>query len=786
MKFFIQLFVCLLLLKNCFAQSRNDSTLKTLAQRIIDNTIALDKEKTLLVTDRKIYSAGETVYFKAFLVDSIQNYLRTKPAKLYVDYVDEKDNVIAKLLLKNTNFQTSGQFVLPDSLPEGFYWMRAYSKSMIDSDFNNIAVLPLYVFGKVEKQENVLKNITKDSSNKTIIKLYPEGGAIISGLNSTIAVSIKDENGEPLIVDGIVENNHDSIVSAFTTNKYGLAKFSYFSKWFNKYKILLKHNSAYDSIAALPKTNFYAAQLAVTQQNSDYITARVALEDSIYSKNYTTYLIALSGDSLCFTGVGRGMYNVVMPTSKFPKGVATLYLFNDERELLSSRNVYINRDNYHLTIQADKQNYAARDKIKLNFKLTDENNQPEVASFSLSVADKNVLDTNLNFFETDTLQNLSPEDVDLIMLTQDQKTNPLYSNTILNHNDDNDSGFILSGTIVNAKSQPVSNCIITILSSRGIPIIETDTSAINGKFKFNLPPYTDSTQFIFQLSDMKGKNQNTYRIIFDADSAIHFSTPSFLKRIFLLNTSLQSIKSQLTISDSVSSFEGKHWLKPVTVKGYKQKEVNFDEHKRVSKNSQIITGDMIGDGPGMASVAIMNNAKARLLFEGPAAIANDPTVVLDGMEIPRRELIDMAPPGQNPIMYFINSIPVSTIDFIEVLVGPEAAAYGMEGGHGVILINTRAGGNILSGAGLGNFYAKGFYNEKPFEMPDYSNPQIQKLKMQDLRKTIYWNGNIVTDKNGEASVEFFSADEATTYIGIIRGITVNGDKIYQIFTINRN
>ena len=45
----------------------------------------------------------------------------------------------------------------------------------------------------------------------------------------------------------------------------------------------------------------------------------------------------------------------------------------------------------------------------------------------------------------------------------------------------------------------------------------------------------------------------------------------------------------------------------------------------------------------------------------------------------------------------------------------------MEGGHGVILINTRAGGNISSsGVSLKSFYTKGFYVDKPFEMPDYS------------------------------------------------------------------
>ena len=110
--------------------------------------------------------------------------------------------------------------------------------------------------------------------------------------------------------------------------------------WFKKYAVFIKNENNYDSITALPLTNFYAVQLAVTQQNNDYITVRVALEDSIYLKDYTTYLIALSGDSLCFTGVGRGMYNVVIPVTKFPPGVATLYLFNNNRmNLLSSRSI---------------------------------------------------------------------------------------------------------------------------------------------------------------------------------------------------------------------------------------------------------------------------------------------------------------------------------------------------------------------------------------------------------------------------------------------------------------
>ena len=796
-KYISKLIVCLLIFQNCLAQQNADSGLNNLVKKVVENIITSDKQKALLVTDRKIYTAGETVYFKALVVDSIHNYVQTSPQKLYVDWVDKRDRAINQLILNNANLQTSGRFVLPDSLPEGFYWLRAYNKKMLDEDINNIAVVPIYVLNADETSRHTSTQVSNGSLSKAVIKFYPEGGSIISGLNSTVALSVSDENGNPLIASGIIKDNHDSIAATFTTNKYGLAKFSYYPEWFNKYAVFIKNGSNYDSITDLPRTNFYAAQLAVTQQNNDYITARVALEDSIYSKNYISYLIALSGDSLCFTSVGRGMYNVVIPVAKFPAGVATLYLFSDKGNLLSNREVYINKESYHLSVQADKKNYAARDKIKLNFKLTDANNQPEVASLSLSVADKNVIDTSLSFFSTDTLKNFSQQDADLIMLIQNQKANPLYTNANENNINDDDSGFTLSGTIVNVHDEPVANCVITILSNEAIPIVETDTSDVNGKFKFNLPAYADNTRFTFQLNDMKNKNTSAYHINFDLNPEEYFKTPAYLKTTFPLNASLQSIKSQLIMSDSALAFSGKRWLDPVTVKTYGNKNADYDTTKKISHFSHIITREMIGNGPGMAGAALLNVPGIRLMngyvivgtpngFSDVSA-KDEPLVVLDGVEMSVAQgYTDNSKGG--PVLNFLNSLPVRNIDFIEVLTGPAAAAYGMEGAKGVIVVNTTSKdeGILSTTTSLKSFNAKGFYYDKPFEMPDYSNRQIQKSKAPDLRNTIYWNGNIVTDKNGEASVEFFSADEATTYVGIISGVTVNGDKIYHTFTISRN
>ena len=44
----------------------------------------------------------------------------------------------------------------------------------------------------------------------------------------------------------------------------------------------------------------------------------------------------------------------------------------------------------------------------------------------------------------------------------------------------------------------------------------------------------------------------------------------------------------------------------------------------------------------------------------------------------------------------------------------------------------------------------------------------------DLRSTIHWEPNIVTDSTGKATVSFYSADKPSTYSIIIEGTDLNG------------
>jgi hypothetical protein len=789
------------------AQNRAPSNIDSLAKYLLKYAGSFDKEKILLQTDRRIYTSRETIYFKAFLIDSITNQLRSKPKKLYVDLVNDDDRVLGQLLLNTSNLKTSGEFFLNDSLEEGYYWIRAYTQKMISENLAGITVTPVYVVNPRKRNSDEMweKKEIMDSPATPLVQVFPEGGNIISGLNSTVALKVTDQHGNPMVVQGILKDNADREYAKFTTNAGGLAKFSFYPIWYHRYAIYLLKKNKYDSVAPLPRINFFASQLAVIEQTDNHITVRIALEDSIYSKDYTTYLFAISGDSICYSAMGKGMYESQIPLNNFSHGIARLVLFNAKKQLLSERDIFIKKENYHISIHTDKENYAPRENVKVDLTVTDKNDKPLLAALAFAVTDTRITDTITDDNMNDTLRNFSAEDADLVMLTCKKKYADLsVADTLtrletINNPEKtpirgsseekyNDSSFTISGMVVNKKNEPVAKKLVTIFSNKNYVFVNTDITDIKGRFKFYVPDYSDSMKFVVQVGNLKGKKEDEYKIVYDTSRMPHFTTPVYLKTKFTFDEKLKTILNQLYYLDSVQIGTGKEWLKPVLINRRKKKEVDYDETKRVSPFSHIITQKMLNRGANMAGNALLmipgvHSTGNSIAIGGPVSTQGNPgqpLVVLNGVAM------DSASLGAN-VLDFVNSIPESIIDFIEVLTGPEGAIYGMQGGNGVILINTSSHSrrNETNLTGLSSFYQGGFHTPYPFNMPDYNNKGTKASKMPDLRTTIYWNGDIITDKDGRASFNFFTADMTATYFITITGISANGDKIFKRVTISR-
>ena len=73
-----------------------------------------------------------------------------------------------------------------------------------------------------------------------------------------------------------------------------------------------------------------------------------------------------------------------------------------------------------------------------------------------------------------------------------------------------------------------------------------------------------------------------------------------------------------------------------------------------------------------------------------------------------------------------------------------------------------------------------------FFMPDYSNKEVKNNKMPDPRNTIFWNGDTRSTVKGQASVSFYTADNATNYSVTVTGLSANGDIIYKRVILGKN
>ncbi len=101
-----------------------------------------------------------------------------------------------------------------------------------------------------------------------------------------------------------------------------------------------------------------------------------------------------------------------------------------------------------------------------------------------------------------------------------------------------------------------------------------------------------------------------------------------------------------------------------------------------------------------------------------------------------------------------------------------------------IEITTRSGkGNIYNNTpGVYHYRPMPLITAKQFYRPRYTAGT--KSILPDLRSTIHWEPNIVTDENGEAKISFYAADQPSSYTLILQGTDLKGNLGFKTATVN--
>jgi hypothetical protein len=131
----------------------------------------------------------------------------------------------------------------------------------------------------------------------------------------------------------------------------------------------------------------------------------------------------------------------------------------------------------------------------------------------------------------------------------------------------------------------------------------------------------------------------------------------------------------------------------------------------------------------------------------------------------------------------IDNINPLAIETVELLKGPNASIYGVQGGSGVLVLTSKVTGDAapVNTASLGSleFKAHGFYKAREFYSPKYN--VSSQSSTWDFRSTVYWNSNLTTDKDGNGSFDFYNSDRRGSFRIIVQGMDDKGNPGWQVF-----
>ncbi len=806
----IQIFLPILILCSSFMiplhAQQGSSMPSLLASRFISKLRSDNKELIIAHTNKFLYNAGEDLWFKAWVINKSTHKYFTRSHTLFADLVDDKDHSIMQLRLNLPLQQTSARLNLPSTLSEGYYWLRIFTKSLLQQDSNSIFVKCIFVHNNRLPQQAYIPTSKTSAIKKDEvpdIQFFPEGGALISGTDTKIGVKSTNKAGEPLALEGNITDIRDSVLTTFKTNQAGLGSCSIFVYKSRKYTANVKWNNQLLHFPLMAVDQF-ASQIAITGQDAHSISVTVSQGDSLYKKKKETILLCFSRDSLCFAGIGKDMYELSVPKNSFPTGIANFLLFNDKQEVVSQRDVFIDNTDRLISIHTDKQQYATREKVNLQLSIGDSMLHPEIAALSIAVTNDNIVkedpslpnDLGLAYY------NYDPASIELAMLTAAQQYKgvkfdneiPLGKDAeskIANSNSINQD--LITGEILTIKDQPAPNRVVTLYNKNELDHFEADTTDTQGGFKFKLPLTSDSVPYTLQVSDLKGVKLKEKIIVNPSPAFPVFKTPLALKRKFSTeqqNDIVAFMKVEMT--DSLLTPTAATTLKPVEVIARKKDNIvnpnkivsEFSfllSNKRIHEISLTDAGTALLSVPGLQMRGGFLTLAGQNSLNGPSA-KDEPLLIIDGIPMESNPEDQQLQNNSSPLLKQVSAIPPDIIDFIEVLTGPQAANYGARSSNGVVLVNTLSNisqQNKIESYGSIQFKPVSYHLAPSFSAPNYNLKETKNTKTKDLRTTIYWNGQLYTNNKGTASAMFFTADTPGTYTIIVTGITQSGEIVFK-------
>jgi hypothetical protein len=749
------------------------------------------QEKIYAHTDKTWYFTGELVWFKLYVVDANTRQQLSVSKVAYVDVLDDANNPVlqAKIALKDG--LGNGSLYLPVTLANGNYKLRAYTNWMKNFGPDVFFEKQLSIVNPLKSPEAVAVAVKADQD----IQFFPEGGQLVNGLPATIGFKAVDAMGNGTAVNGVVITQRNDTVARFRSGLYGMGRFNFTPIAGTTYKAVMRVAGNNVLIKELPaaETRGYSMHM-VTEGSQVKLFVYSRDED----QNNEVYILAHSGAGVSLAQVIKmspdNVGTIIIDKSRLGEGINHFTLFNANRQPVCERLCF--KRPKLLNVQAATQaRYSRRHKVDIDITAKSDAGTAQKSNLSLAV------------YRLDSLNNYSDEDIaSYLWLSADVKGRIEHPGYYLTHtNEDTDialdnllltqgwsrfkwdealnsgaatafkylpeyNGHIISGKLTDAGGAPANHVItyLGVISKRAQ--LYGASAETGGQLYFNTRNFYGPNEIVLQNNWTK---DSIYHVtinspFFDQYSALKVQPFRLGKQT---STQLEAGSVGMQVQNLYKPENMRQFYSPgIDSSAFWEnnyKTYLLDNYTRFTTIEEVLR----------EYVTEVNVQKTQGHFHikmiGPSGyyLPEDPLVLLDGVPV-------------------FNPDKVFTIDPLKIRRLDDVTSYywGPTSNFGILSFasyKTDFGGFELDPRAVVLDY-EGMQLQREFYSPVYDTEASQKSRLPDFRNVLYWQPDVTTAADGKARASFYTSDRAGRYIGVVQGLSANGQagSGYVIFDVD--
>ncbi len=339
--------------------------------------VQVPQEKVYLHFDNTGYFKGETMWFKAYVVNAGDLNPTTMSTVLYVELVTPGGDVIKTKKFYIKDGEVEGDIQLDKLLEPGYYEVRAYTRYMtnwgnaaifsrvfpiyekgaMDGDYSKTVIrtrtykyrMPSYreipqemldeTKGNKDKNKNIVtaKSLPKGNIN---VNFYPEGGNIVENIPCRVAFNVVDAEGRHFDTEGVILNSKKEVVSAAITFDKGRGFVDVKSDGEPMYLRLVTADGKAQEFK-LPDAEQEGVGLVMNTLRDKEITAQMNVSRSLAGRLLGCVILSKGQIHFADTLTCKSQVAINIERSSVPAGVNQFVVFDSDGKVLADRLFFI-------------------------------------------------------------------------------------------------------------------------------------------------------------------------------------------------------------------------------------------------------------------------------------------------------------------------------------------------------------------------------------------------------------------------------------------------------------